>query len=539
MPDQINNTRKELWEVTFIWLKALGNNLPQRYVQAEITTHPDYPSLLSVTDFLDSGNMSYYAVAGDKNDIASLQYPLLVNLQHSGVNYMHYVENELFWQNNNGLSNYWTGVALFPANQKKWENKKIEVFKKTQTQNRNFVGLLAIVALSGFTLASLNSTGWMYKITGLLALGGLVISVLALGVELGMQNNTIKQVCGTLSKGGCEKVLKTHYATGWAGFTIADISTIYFLTQLVIYVIGCYNTTFNKALYPLAFGGIPVVALSIYIQGVKIKHWCFLCLCIAGVLLLQFAIAINNNWNEALNYSISLFIGALFLSSLFFWPIKKLLISNKSSQLKLIELKRWKLDLELFMYQWKNQEEVDETIWKNDLLLGNAKAPLLIIIVCSPYCQPCAHAHQHLHSILKKYDGKLKVLIRWSCPPGDGNDTISRTVKTLLQVSSEQNDNQLVAECLNDWFNKMDISSWEAKWTNHTLTTEKINVQKRWQQHREWVAMNRIIYTPTIFINGLKIPSRYSMADLELLLPQLLQSTENIKKKNYHDLNKD
>jgi hypothetical protein len=49
----------EPWQTAYQWLKEAGNKIDSSYCKEAITTHPDYPALISVIDFLDSGRMEY------------------------------------------------------------------------------------------------------------------------------------------------------------------------------------------------------------------------------------------------------------------------------------------------------------------------------------------------------------------------------------------------------------------------------------------------------------------------------------------------
>ena len=69
---------RELWQTTYYWLQLSGNKPNMKFCREDITSHPDYPAMTAITDFLDAGNMEYQAVE------ARLYYP---NYTLSGVIY--------------------------------------------------------------------------------------------------------------------------------------------------------------------------------------------------------------------------------------------------------------------------------------------------------------------------------------------------------------------------------------------------------------------------------------------------------------------
>ena len=56
------NTATELWQLTQNWLLLLGNKPNTKFCREEITTHPDYPAMTAVTNFLGNCNILYNAV---------------------------------------------------------------------------------------------------------------------------------------------------------------------------------------------------------------------------------------------------------------------------------------------------------------------------------------------------------------------------------------------------------------------------------------------------------------------------------------------
>jgi uncharacterized membrane protein len=209
------------------------------------------------------------------------------------------------------------------------------------------------------------------SIFGLLSLAGLAISIASLGTELGYQSKLVKQVCGTVGNGGCEKVLGSKFAKGFAGITPADASVLYFAAQFILYLIGCFYNPILSAIITIAFTGIAVSAWSIYTQAVKLKEWCALCLCIVAVLLGQIAIATYFQFNNALTSIIPnshllipfiVFAITTLILTIIYLPIKQLIKINSKNKQELASFKKWKTDASLFIAQWEKEPTCDNTI---------------------------------------------------------------------------------------------------------------------------------------------------------------------------------
>ncbi len=364
------------------------------------------------------------------------------------------------------------------------------------------------------------------NIFGLLSLAGLAISIAALGTEHGYQSKLVKQVCGTVGNGGCEKVLGSKFAKGFAGITPADASVLYFAAQFLLYLIGCFYAPILTGIITVAFAGIVVVAWSIYTQAVKLKEWCALCLCIVTVLLGQIVIAtyfhLNNELSSITPNSQSLipfiaFAITTLILTIIYLPIKQLIKTNSKNKQELASFKKWKTDASLFIAQWEKEPTCDNTIWENDLLIGNADAPIRITVACNPYCGPCAEAHVELDKLVEKYPDKVVIQMRLLCFAANEESEKTIAVRAILQVAAACSSNIQIKEMLSDWFKDMDLIKWRAKWNLGI----NINPYEKIKQHSKWISENEIKYTPTIFIQGKLIPKRYQLDDLKKLIPQL------------------
>ncbi len=522
-PEKTNHTT-ELWQLTQDWLLLLGNKPNSKYCREEITTHPDYPAMTAVTDFLDAGNMRYQAVKADISYIDQLNYPLIAHIRQPGQEYMHIILNAAEWDKQNEVTQHWTGIAVYPEINSTWQNEQNDIYQKTAFKHSIFAGILSVMGVALLIATGVSQSSPLQAVFGLLSLLGLVTSLFVLGTELGYQSRIVKQVCGTVSDGGCEKVLKSNYAKGIFGITPADASVLYFGAQFIVFLLSPYFAGSLGFLFLFAFGGIAIAAWSIHIQAIKLKQWCALCISICVVLLLQAltAFLLTPNYH-ALGIEVSItslvFLPLFVLLFILLQPIKGLIKTNKINQQKLAELKKWKTDTSLFMTLWEQEQVVDTSIWENDLVIGDPDATILITVGCNPYCGPCAKAHVQIDDMLRRFTGKLKIQLRLLCDSEKENDKRTIAVKAILQRAAVTADNAELQQMLSDWFEWMDIDKWSSKWK----PDHDIDVTRSLSDHNTWMNKKTIQVTPTFFINGRKLPGRYSLEDLEFLIPQLAE----------------
>ncbi len=508
----------ELWKTTYVWLNSAGYKLNRSYCKEEITTHPDYPALISVIDLLDKIGMSYEALRSDPSYINEFNYPLLAHIKEPGNEHMHLILDPSGWDKMKEITRYWTGIVLYTKMNAVWQQEGNLAFKKAE--NKRNANLLCFLILGlGFYLASMfELSNILINIFGFFSFVGIIISLIAMTVELGIDNQIAKQVCGAVGKRGCDQVISSHFAVGFAGTSLADISVYYFTTQFIVYLIGCWHSELFQSIYLLSYAGPAIAFWSFYMQGWKVKQWCTICLCISGILISQSVISFAAAFVLTGIFPELVFLAIFLIIVMVIVPIKQLIKINYSNKIKLIELKRWLLDADLFIDQLELSQQVDTSFWENDVLLGNPRSSFIITMVCNPYCGPCARAHKKIDALLKQFPGKICVQIRFLFISPSENNKLAVATKSILQKAvSLQNNNDQLQEMLSDWFEWMDYDKWCIKW----MPDKTIDVNHRMNQHFRWIEENSIVFTPTFFINGRKIPGRYSLENIPNLIPQL------------------
>jgi uncharacterized membrane protein len=522
----VETNTKELSSIALEWLASTGIQTNAAYTKEAITTHPDYPAMTAITDFLESGGMEYDAVQADASYIHEFNYPLLAHIKQPGNEYLHLIKDTAEWDKQKDITTNWSGIALYAAKGATWHNEENDAATKLATKNKYIAAAFVVAGLALFIGSIFIYTNAAINIFGLLSLAGLALSIAALGTELGYQSKIVKQVCGTVGNGGCEKVLGSKFAKGFAGITPADASVLYFDAQFILYMAGCFYNPIHNGIITIAFAGIAVAAWSIYTQAIKVKEWCALCLTIVAVLLAQIIIASYTYYgieletlipNSQLLTTLITFPFTILLLTIIYLPIKQLIKTNSKNKQELAAFKKWKTDANLFIAQWEKEPTCDNTIWENDLLIGKTDAPIRITVACNPYCGPCAVAHKKLDTLVEKYPSKVSVQVRLLCNAANAEDKRTIATKAILQQAKIIKDNTQLQTMLTDWFEWMDYEEWNTKWK----ADNTIDVHSTLLKHESWNNDTGITHTPTFFINGKKLPGRYNINDIRSMIPQL------------------
>jgi protein-disulfide isomerase len=527
-----NTVISELWQTSLQWLKACGFNANKKFIESELTAHPDYPALTSLVDMLDAGGFEYNAVSTDLSYKNEFTYPLLAHIRRGADEQgLLLIKDAGEWDTNTALKESWSGVLVMPEKGAVWQHPDNEaaIKKERQLSNTNYAAAAVIALLVMATLA--QQPGIYYSIFTILSAAGLIVAWLTFNTELGVQSKLVKQVCNSVNpEGGCDKVLKSNQAKGVWGVTPADASLAWFVVQFGAVVAALWLpglATFAVTAAQFALLGIAAAAWSLISQKFVVKQWCALCLSIAAVLVLQFGLALLTPGIAAgLAIKEAALYGTAILATLFLviQPLKRLIKSSIKQGTLQQQLKKWQQDANVFNGLSQQQEAVDISPWANDLQLGNAAAPVQLTIACNPYCGPCAKAHATIDALLHKQAKNIGVTVRFTANTKIKDDKRTNAVRLMLQECNGKSPAEKAA-ILHNWFTHMN----EEKWLQQYNPNRSLDVEDILKQHENWAEAANIQFTPTFFVNGRQMPGQYKIEDLAVLLPQLSASMQEVE----------
>jgi thiol-disulfide isomerase/thioredoxin len=222
--------------------------------------------------------------------------------------------------------------------------------------------------------------------------------------------------------------------------------------------------------------------------------------------------------------------------TIIYLPIKQLIKTNSKNKQELASFKKWKTDASLFIAQWEKEPTCDNTIWENDLLIGNADAPIRITVACNPYCGPCAREHEKLDKLVEKYSDKLSVQVRLFCKPNDATNKLTIATKAILHQAQMVKNNAEMKAMLTDWFEWMNYEKWSEKYKTpsfyvplNSISAADTDIVNIITKHQKWFSDTNISATPTLFINGRKQSGRYNLKNIEKMIPQLAHALVGLK----------
>lgn len=539
-----------LFNVAKHYVRLLKAPVTQTTLKESLVQNPYYPSLYCLSKVFDKFNLANEAFTVDEESLNRFEPPFITycNAQNTGKDFVLVTEitgstvsyiadgNKPKQVNREGFVKQWQKI-VFVAEANAYSGEadykaKVKIQKsKERKQALSYTGVAFLTGLMIFQLIYNASTTYLLAASTItvIKLLGLAVTVLLLIYEIDKTNSFVKSICTAGKQTNCDAVINSK-ASKILGMSWAEAGFFYFASTTMFLLFP--GLAFVNKLPWLAIAGTlaaPYIVFSIYYQWRVVKQWCPLCLAVQAVLLMELTWALINFWFTQTPSLQSPLISTAFSPPLegigeavfclllpfsLWYLLKPLLLAAKAAPGYNAACKRLLYNPETFNSLLHQQPAAPGGWQQLGINIGNPDAANTIIKVCNPYCGPCAKAHPVLEEIVKhNSDVKVKVIFTAT---NNENDRGAKPVKHLLAIAAKEN-LQLTEQALDDWYlpAKKDYDVFAAKYPMNGELTEqagKLDMMKAWCEEAE------IAFTPTIFINGRRLPETYSINELKNIL---------------------
>lgn len=516
-------------------LKILGIKATDTLI-ASVKNLPDYPSIKSISNFLKDINCNNLVVKLSLEQLPKIPLPAIAHLTKNNghfvvltevtANSISYIDSEigLVKEDFDEFQKKWTGVALLikatersgQANYK--QERKIEKVGRFLTYT--CLGLcfaLISIAIPFFSLK--DGTVYFYKVVGTL------IGVLLLQKQFGISSNSIDSLC-KLGNSDCDSVIRSKASKIFSVINLSELSLLYFVGGLLSMTIGTISISSVEGLiFGLSILTLPVTCITIYNQAFKLKKWCSLCLIITVILWLEFAthIVLGSNLFITSASAIVCFIG-FSIPYVFWFAVRERFIDSLEIDKLQKKLNVFLRNESIFQNLLQQQPEIGtERSLSSDIQLNEAIKPIELTVVTNPECGPCAVAQMILEEIARENKDLISLKHRFLVDHNKKGTISLKVVKHIISLSTFSREDAHAA--ISSWFRRNELDDF-AKWLETNAATQPVDENKVDQLVKEnnyWCLRYQIVSTPTIFINGRKLPEQFSFYDLKYHIRKMVE----------------
>lgn len=491
-------------------------------------SHPDYPSLLSVSDtfsFFGVNNIVAKVKKSNIDDLGENFIAVLVDdvLKRPKLNFIQkktdvYILNDGKNQSKIDLTRL----------EEKWDNIVFKINENSDLESSysssKFLILPSLILITLPIFLFYFKTNFFTNILIVLFFLGFLFSLLTLKDLFGNKVEIINKFCNITKSSNCETILNSKKNKIFEILNLSDLSIVFFFYQIVFLTISIISNDvlpFFGLQKILVFSSIPLLLFSIYYQKFVENRWCPLCLSITLVILLEMIVLLKFSIDFINIKAILLSVMILSISFSSWKLLKGFLINQK-------ELKDFQIKANRFI---RNYTLFKNTILKNKnfqlpetpLILGNNNSKLVISIITNPFCGFCKKTHELVDKLISLFpeDIKIEILIKVDI---EAEDNFNKNFYHNFMNNFFVKDQSTFLNSINYWYSNKNINSWLEKFESKDIDVKKF--ESIYNLFNNWCIENDINYTPAIFINGFEYPDLFDRENLMYYINELIEDPD-------------
>ena len=512
---------KSSLKIFYRLIRLYNFEITEQSFYRKIITHPDSPTLKSISDSFDEWSIVHEVLKIPTGDIPQFETAFLAHtVNDDWILVTKISENKILFQDKNGkrkvmsidvFKKIWTNIILKinPSPLVRDKSYKDEV----QTQNV-FKTLFIFSVIS--VLLIINGCYWgMFSIAKFKGLRLILLITKQIGVIVSFvlllsehRKNVKLPFCVVGDRLDCEKVSSSSFSKIYSTITLSDLSFVYFLSTLIFVLNPLVKNEVGLGI--ISFSTIPFILISTYYQFFKLKKACIFCIAIQVILITEFFLyGYYNKQLHALIYSdlIRLAITINIISLLY--------VAVKFSLEKLKKLE----NLSIHYLSTKKKPDVVKTLIKENVLklsnndeilyFGNRKSTMQINIFISLSCPSCAKMILELTEEQEVNDICFGIAI---LPSKDMKSMI--TIHHIYYLY----DNKGWEYCLlfiKKWFSDAHVN--EDYVNNYNEIENVIDLKNKARLLLELFNANNIRKLPALYVNRAYLPAEYSISDIKYI----------------------
>lgn len=486
-------------------------------------SHPDYPSLAAIENTLDTFQIENVVSQFKNEDFEDLPEVFISAMKTNPSDLVLIIkkDSEVQVTSSNKKSikiqidlflKQWTGIVV--AIEKNIGDNNFDFITATSSKKKieriqKFMFFGGIVLVLGFAFWKSSIPEITYVLISLI---GLYYCIEIYKNQHGKKSDIIDKVCSDdkKEKSPCQKIMQSD-SIDILGLKLSDIGLYYFIT-IVVFSLFLRNTQF--LIIVLSILSLPVIAYSLYIQIIKERKLCKVCLILIAILLVQSGISLLN-----FNYHFSSEVFLLSLIYFFFtFPIFIFVnrIINKNTKLEnenAINL-RFKRNYDIFKRELLTTPKISLG-HQNLFFLGNKDAKIHITLISNLDCRFCGEAHGTLKEIYAKNSNDISLQVRFNFADKEISEQNRNIFKILNHYYSVSEAHFL--DALAFWYKGRDYDSFIKRFGS--FNNQNIDLIQVINQEN---ILNGLNFTPAFLVNGYIYPKIYEKEDILYFIQDLI-----------------
>ena len=512
-------------KLLFKALKAYNIPITYRTIEQAVKTHPEYPSMQSISDALDSWKVKHVVLKLTLEELQVLDVPViaplrkreyiwLTRLTDSKVHYWSVSGKEKIESRDN-FEKEWSGVALAIEDITDAGEPDYKAVCSRATKERllkytfagGFIALLTTLTLFSWINDSVLSLISKFLLL-LVNVAGCYLSYILIRQEKNQSNRLVGKFCIAGSHIDCNQVTKSRYSKLFGMIPWAEFVMAYFCAVILWLAIAPLSVDWLPPLWWFLLVSLPFTVWSLFTQAFLIRKWCLFCCAIVLLLwinvgILYFIIPFTGIFPLVESMLLALLI--LICTAAVTYICKTGEPNDPYSEQR--ETARMKYSYQTLQCQLS--ESGHETT-NTGLVWGNLQARHEITIYVSIACSACGTAIKELRQLMDIYpDFRCRII--FAVNSADLENKANTITRHIINLYNTLNKNDFF-DMLDSWYSiqKKSLEGLQAAFPVSDLQDCKTEMDALYQFSQQ----KKINYTPAILLNGRLLSKLYSHQDL-------------------------
>ena len=278
-------------------IKALAIPVTRQSISDELQKHPDYGSMLALSDVLANYRVTNDAYKVPFTELAEVPLPFIAYLKDKTYAVVTHLDEKQLTLSNEKWNNKRVpmdkfkklyGSTVLTAQRQPGSGEPGYAEKRRKELLNEWGSTIAItgtaIILLAFLLmrtAYLNTFSLQTALLTLFKTAGLAISILLLVQSIDANNPLIQKLCGDDDTKNCNAILSSKAAKATEWLSWSEVGFFYFAGTWLTLLFNSSHIALMQVLALLNILSLPYTVYSIYYQWRVAKQWCVFC-CGAG-----------------------------------------------------------------------------------------------------------------------------------------------------------------------------------------------------------------------------------------------------------------
>lgn len=504
------------------FLDAIEVRYNKQFADKLYYEHPHRNNMYGLKRMLDVYGVKSLGVRTESKDLSVQNYPCILHTYSGFVIGVECNSDTItFLQHgkkttvsHDTFKRMWTGNALVieetteAAEPDYKEHKRDERILMIKTYIIPIMLMMAVII--GITVYYSVMVFFDYIRMGLSAIG-ILACILLIEKQLFGESRYGDRVCSIFHQSDCNNVLDGPKAKIF-GISWSEMGFGYFIANILLLsnypASSCIVALINWI--AMLYG-----VWSIYYQWRIAKSWCVLCVIVQLVI---WAMGITAAFSFLSEIFVLDIVSSLLSCIVFTFSImvthQSVLVreSEKESIYAVQQYRALKANSDVAKALIEKGDYHETTLNDSSIIFGNPKAWMCVTILSNPHCNPCARMHKQVEELLDICGNEICVQYIFS----SFNEKLEDSSRYLIYCYLKNEQDEALRK-YGFWYAKEKFDYERViKKVEENIHIELI--EEEMEKHKMWRKKTSLIETPTILVNGHKLPREYKMIDLAMIV---------------------